>query len=63
MTLKNLSNILRMNQRGEEIKNFLVPSAFAKKLYETKNKKKNDKLVEEIKNRQSNLKDEVEKNA
>ena len=40
-----------MNQRGEEIKNFLVPSAFAKKLYETKNKKKNDKLVEEIKNR------------
>ena len=28
---------------------FSVPSALAKKLYETKNKNKNNKLVEEIK--------------
>ena len=41
--------------------NFVVPSALAKQLYETKNKikKRNDKLVE--KKRWSNLKDEVEK--
>ena len=31
--------------------NFLVPSALEKKLYETKNKNKNNELVEEIKNR------------
>ena len=31
--------------------NFLVPSALAKQLYETKDKKKNNKLVKEIKNR------------
>ena len=41
--------------------NFLVPSALAKKLYETKNKNKNNELVEEIKNRWSNLKDEIKK--
>ena len=29
--------------------NFIVPSALVKKLYETKNKNKNNKLVEEIK--------------
>ena len=42
--------------------NFVVPSALAKQLYETKNKikKRNDKLVEK-KKRWSNLKDEVEK--
>ena len=41
--------------------NFVVSSALAKQLYETKNKikKRNDKLVE--KKRWSNLKDEVEK--
>ena len=33
----------------------------AKKLYETKNKNKNNELVEEIKNRWSNLKDEIKK--
>ena len=32
--------------------NFLVPSALAKQLYETKDKKKNNKLVKEIKNRE-----------
>ena len=41
--------------------NFVVPSALAKQLYKTKNKKKSNKLVEEIKNRWSNLKDEAEK--
>ena len=41
--------------------NFLVPSALTKDLYETKNKNKNNVLVEEIKNRWSNLKDKVEK--
>ena len=39
----------------------VVPSALAKKLYETKNKNKNNELVEEIKNRWSNLKDEIKK--
>ena len=33
----------------------------AKKLFETKDKKKNSDLVEEIKNRWSNLKDEIKK--
>ena len=41
--------------------NFVVPSALAKKLYETKNKNKNNKLVEEIQNRWSDLKDEIKK--
>ena len=41
--------------------NFVVPSALAKQLYEAKNKSKNNKLVEEIKNRWSNLKDEIKK--
>ena len=39
--------------------NFLKPSALAKQLYETKDKKKNNMLVEEIKNRWINLKDET----
>ena len=33
----------------------------AKDLYKTKKKKKNNKLVEEIKNRWSNLNDEIKK--
>ena len=37
--------------------NFLAPIDLAKKLFETKDKKKNSELVEEIKNRWSNLKD------
>ena len=41
--------------------NFVVPSALVKQLYATKDKNKNDKLVEEIRNRWSNLKDKVEK--
>ena len=40
---------------------FVVPSALAKKLFETKNKNKNSELVKEIKNRWSNLKDEIKK--
>ena len=39
----------------------VVPSALAKKLYETKNKNKNNELVELINFRWSNLKDEIEK--
>ena len=38
---------------------FLVPSALAKQLYETKNKNKNNELVEKIKNTWSNLNDEI----
>ena len=38
-----------------------VPSTLAKTLYETKDKKKNNELVELIKVRWSNLKDEIEK--
>ena len=41
--------------------NFVVPSALAKKLYETKNKNKKNELVKLIKERWSNLKDEIEK--
>ena len=41
--------------------NFIVPSALVKKLYETKNKNKNNELVEERKERWSNLKDEIKK--
>ena len=41
--------------------NFIVPGALVKMIYETKNKNKNHNLVEGIKNRRSNLKDEVEK--
>ena len=41
--------------------NFLAPIDLAKKLFETKDKKKNSELVEEIKNRWSNLKDEIKK--
>ena len=37
--------------------NFVVPSALAKKLFETKDKKKSSDLIKEIKNRSSNLKD------
>ena len=43
----------------KEYFDFSVPNALAKKLYETKNKKKNDELVELIKARWSNLKDEI----
>ena len=41
--------------------NFSIPSVLVKKLYETKVKNKNNKLVKEIKNKWSNLKDEIEK--
>ena len=41
--------------------NFVVPSALAKYLYQTKKKKKSNELVEKIKTRWSNLKDETEK--
>ena len=41
--------------------NFSAPIDLAKKLFETKDKKKNSELVEEIKNRWSNLKDKIKK--
>ena len=45
----------------KEYFNFEVPSALAKKIYETKDKKKNNELVKLIKVRWSNLKDEIKK--
>ena len=39
----------------------VVPSALAKKLFETKDKKKNSEFVKLIKVRWSNLKDEIKK--
>ena len=41
--------------------NFVEPSDLAKKLFEIKDKKKNNDFVEEIKNRWSKLKDEIKK--
>ena len=41
--------------------NFVIPSALAKELYETKNKNKNNELVKAIKNRWINLKDQIKK--
>ena len=41
--------------------NFSVPSALAKKLYETKNKNKGNELVEAIKSRWSDLRDKIKK--
>ena len=41
--------------------NFSVPSALAKQFYETKDKKKNNKLVNVVNNGLSDLKDEIEK--
>ena len=40
---------------------FVVPSGLAKKLYETKNRIKSNELVELIKVRWSNLKDQIKK--
>ena len=40
----------------------VAPSALAKKLFKTKDKKKNNDSVTSIKNRWSNLKYEIEKN-
>ena len=46
----------------KEYFNFKVPSALAKKLFETKDKKRNNELVELIRARCSNLQDEIKKN-
>ena len=40
---------------------FLAPIHLAKELFETKDKKKHSELVEEVKNRWSNLKNEIKK--
>ena len=45
----------------KEYFNFKVPSPLAKKLFETKDKKRNNKLLELIRVRWSNLQDEIEK--
>ena len=45
----------------KEYFNFKVPRALAKKLFETKDKKKNNELVELIRVRWSNLQDEIGK--
>ena len=45
----------------KEYFNFSVPSALAKKLYEIKNKIKNNELLKAIKNKWSNLKGEIKK--
>ena len=39
--------------------NFVVPSSLAKKLYETKDKKKNNKLVNVIKSGLSDIKNKI----
>ena len=41
--------------------NFSVPSALAKQFYETKDKKKNNKLINVVHNGLNDLKDEIEK--
>ena len=67
MTIKNLSNILRMNRRVltmiclKIILIFYYLVLWQKKLYETKDKTKNNELVEKIKNRWSDLKDKIKK--
>ena len=67
MTIKNLSNILRMNRRVltmiclKIILIFQYLVLWQKKLYETKDKTKNNELVEKIKNRWSDLKDKIRK--
>ena len=40
---------------------FVTPTVLVKKIYEAKDKKRNCELVEKIKNRWSDLKDETEK--
>ena len=50
MTIKYLSNILRMNQRALTMIWLKISTYyFDKKIYEMKNKKENDKLVNVIK--------------
>ena len=46
---------------SENYFNFAAPTTLAKKLYETKNKKENNELVELIKVKWTNLKDDIEK--
>ena len=67
MTIKNLLNILRMNQKALTmicLKIILIWQQLLfrqKKVCKTKNKKENNKLVELINVRWNNLKDEIEK--
>ena len=61
--------IIFIEEKSKDINNYLFNKYcnfsalidLAKKLFETKDKKKNSELVEEIKNRWSNLKDEIKK--
>ena len=63
----NFLNILRMNQKVltmilfKEYFNVAGPTDLAKKLFETKDKKKNSEFVELIKVKWGNLKGEIEK--
>ena len=64
--IKYFSNILSLNKKTLTIIYlkiiwFFSTCRFGKKLFETKDKKENNKLVELIKVKWSNLKDEIEK--
>ena len=65
MTLKILTDMRKIEGHNYDLFkgyfNFSVPSALAKELYERKDKTKNSELVEEIKNKWSDLKDEIKK--
>ena len=58
--IENISKTIDDNLFKEYF-NFKVPSPLAKKLFETKDKKRNNKLLELIRVRWSNLQDEIEK--
>ena len=61
----NFLNILKMNQKVLTMVCFIIILIFQnlviwqKKLFEIKDKKRNNDFVEEIKNRSSKLKDEI----
>ena len=58
--IENISKTIDDNLFKEYF-NFKVPSPLTKKLFETKDKKRNNKLLELIRVRWSNLQDEIEK--
>ena len=60
MTIKYLSNILRMNQRALTMIWLKISTYyFDKKIYEMKNKKENDKLVNVIKSELIDLNNKI----
>ena len=58
--IENESKSINYELFGDYV-DFVLPSASAKKLFETKDKNKNNELVKLIKVRWSNLKDKTEK--